>query len=249
MRGFATLLSDPTVGARRGGPAGAPGLRPPRQPLRSRLAGPYARGKPVFFVGDFGTSGSLRRGALLAPRLARLGSRVVAVSGNHDSARFMRSLARRGVTVLERAGVLRPDGRHGAATIEVDGLVVAGFDDPNEWRGRRADDPLRVFSFAEMSDPKAAEASARAELLRLVRRPRPRRPDVVLLHQNGLALFLARTLQERGDDRALTILTGHDHRQHVDRYGPHVVVDGGTAGAGGIAGVGQDSVGLASRLL
>ena len=126
----------------------------------------------------------------------------------------------------------------------MDGLVVAGFDDPNEWRGRRADDPRRVFSFAEMFDPQAAEAAARAELLRWFDGLDPR-PDVVLLHQNGLALFLARTIQERGDERPLTILTGHDHRQHVDRYGPHVVVDGGTAGRRGPAGRRPGPVGLA----
>jgi hypothetical protein len=244
VRGFATLLSDPTAGGVEGGRNAllASDVHDNRFALDSLRE--YARGKPVFFAGDLGTTGSRVETALLAPRLARLGTRVVAVSGNHDSARLMRSLARRGVTVLERRGVLRPDGTHGAESVRVAGLVVAGFDDPNEWRGRRADDPRRVFSFAEMFDPEAAEARARAELLRWFGRLDPR-PDVVLVHQNGLALFLARTVQERGDKRPVTILTGHDHRQHVDRYGRHVVVDGGTAGAGGLAGVGQDAVGLA----
>jgi hypothetical protein len=67
----------------------------------------------------------------------------------------------------------------------------------------------------------------------------------VLVHQNGLAQYLARTLAQRGDDRPLTILTGHDHIQHVDRHGADVVVDAGTVGAAGIYGVGQSSVGLA----
>jgi hypothetical protein len=244
VRSFATLLSDPTSGRVEEGRRAilASDLHDNGFALAS-LA-PYAAGKPVFLVGDFGTSGSLAEAQLLVPGIARLGSRVVAVSGNHDSARFMRALARRGVTVLERDGVLRPNGRHGPATIEVDGLVVAGFDDPLEWRGRRADDPRRIYSFAEMFDPRAAEDGARRELVAWFD-GLPRRPDVVLLHQNGLALYLARLLQERGDDESVTILTGHDHRQHVDRYGPHVVVDAGTLGAGGIAGVGQDSVGLA----
>ena len=244
VRGFATLLSDPTAGGVERGRRAllASDVHDNRFALDSLRD--YARGKPVFFAGDLGTNGSRVETALLAPRLARLGQRVVAISGNHDSARMMRALARRGVTVLERRGVLRPDGGHGAASVLVGGLRVAGFDDPNEWRGRRADDPRRVFSFAEMFDPRAAEARARAQLLRWFDGLDPR-PDIVMIHQNGLALFLARTLQDRRDDRALTILTGHDHRQHVDRYGPHVVVDGGTAGAGGLAGVGQDSVGLA----
>jgi hypothetical protein len=244
VRGFATLLSDPTRGR----------VDPGRRALlvsdvhdnRFALASlePYARGKPVFFAGDLGLDGGRAETRLLVSRLARLGSRVVAVSGNHETARMMRALARAGVTVLERRGVLRPDGTHGARTIEVEGLVVAGFDDPNEWRGARAGDPRRIYSFAEMLDPRAAEARAQAALMRWFDRL-PRRPDVVLVHQAGLALFMARTLQERGDDRPLTILTGHDHRQHVDRYGDHVVVDGGTAGAGGPQGIGRDFVGLA----
>jgi hypothetical protein len=244
VRSFATLLSDPTSGRVDEGRRAILGSDLHDNGFALASLEPYAEGKPVFFVGDFGASGSLAEAQLLVPGIARLGSRVVAVSGNHDSARFMRALARRGVTVLERDGVLRPDGRHGAVTIEVDGLVVAGFDDPLEWRGRRADDPRRIYSFAEMFDPRAAEDGARRELVAWFD-GLPRRPDVVLLHQNGLALYLARLLQERGDDESLTILAGHDHRQHVDRYGPHVVVDAGTLGAGGIAGVGQDSVGLA----
>jgi predicted phosphodiesterase len=244
VRGFATLLSDPTTGDVEEGRSAllVSDVHDNRFALESLRD--YARGKPVFFAGDLGNTGGRAETALLAPRLARLGSRVIAVSGNHDSSRLMRSLARRGATVLHRRGVLRRDGTHGPRSVRVEGLRVAGFDDPNEWRGRRADDPRRVFSFAEMFDPKAAEARARADLLRWFDGLRPR-PDVVMLHQNGLALFLARTLQERGVLRPLTILTGHDHRQHVDRYGPHVVVNGGTAGAGGLAGVGQDSVGLA----
>jgi hypothetical protein len=66
----------------------------------------------------------------------------------------------------------------------------------------------------------------------------------VLVHQNGLAQWLAATLRARGEDRPLTILTGHDHRQHVTGYGPITVVDAGTAGASGLYGVGHDEVGL-----
>jgi hypothetical protein len=66
----------------------------------------------------------------------------------------------------------------------------------------------------------------------------------VLVHQNGLAQWLAGQLSARGQTRPLTILTGHDHRQHVTTYGPIAVVDAGTVGASGIYGVGRDSVGL-----
>ena len=41
------------------------------------------------------------------------------------------------------------------------------------------------------------------------------------------------------------ILTGHDHRQHVDRTGDVVEVDGGTLGAGGVFAVGHAPAGFA----
>jgi hypothetical protein len=244
VRGFATLLSDPT--------AGDIGVRGRRALLASDVHDnrfaldslrEYARGKPVFFVGDLGTTGSRVETTLLVPRLARLGDRVIAISGNHDSGRMMRALARRGVTVLERRGVLRADGSHGPASIRVDGLRVAGFDDPNEWRGRRADDPRRVFSFAEMFDPKAARRTPASSSC-AGSTGSSRVPTWCSSTERAGAVPGPHSA---GPPRppALTILTGHDHRQHVDRYGPHVVVDGGTAGAGGLQGVGQDPVGLA----
>jgi predicted phosphodiesterase len=244
VQGFASLLADPTTGR-------VDGRR--RALIASDLHGnrfaldslrDYAADKPVFFVGDFGNTGSAVEARLLAPRVARLGRRVIAVSGNHDSTIFMRALARRGVTVLTRDGVLRAGGGHGAPMIEVGGLRVAGFDDPQEWRGARPGDPRRTFSFSELPDPaQAAEAADRA-LLRWFDRL-PRRPDVLLVHQNGLAQRLARTLSEREDARPLTILTGHDHAQHVTSYRDITVVDAGTVGASGLYGVGRDSVGLA----
>jgi hypothetical protein len=156
----------------------------------------------------------------------------------------MRALAARGVTVLTRQGVLRPDGRHGPESVDVEGLDVAGFDDPLEWHGSRPDDPGRIFSFGELRDGGAAATRAKQAVLTWFDGLR-RRPDVVLIHQNGLAQYLAATLAQRADDRPLTILTGHDHIQHVDRHGSDVVVDAGTVGAAGIYGVGQSFVGLA----
>jgi hypothetical protein len=148
------------------------------------------------------------------------------------------------VTVLTRDGVLRADGGHGAPSVEVAGLRVAGFDDPQEWHGSDPGNPRRIFSFSELPDPAQAVERARDQLLRWFDRLEPR-PDVVLVHQNGLAQWLAATLLSRGHDRPLTILTGHDHAQHVTSYGPIAVVDAGTVGASGIYGVGRDSVGLA----
>ena len=243
IRGFASLLTDPAAGR-------LDDTRPAL--LASDLHNngfaldslrDYARDKPVFFAGDFGNTGSRSEAGLLAGGVASLGRRVIAVSGNHDSTLFMRALARRGVTVLTRDGVLRPDGRHGAATVDVDGLRVAGFDDPQEWHGDDPANPRRIFSFSELPDPRQAEDRARRLLLRWYDGLRPR-PDVVLVHQNGLAQWLAAQLHERGATQPLTILTGHDHRQHVTTYGSVSVVDAGTVGASGLYGVGRDSVGL-----
>jgi predicted phosphodiesterase len=241
--GFASLLTDPSAGRLDDTQPAllASDLHNNRVALDSLRE--YARDKPVFFVGDFGNTGSAAETRLLAPGVAGLGRRVLAVSGNHDSTAFMRSLAQRGVTVLTRDGTMRADGGHGAAIVDVGRLRVAGFDDPLEWHSADPDDPRRIFSFSELPDPEQAVARAQRDLLRWYD-GLPRRPDVVLVHQNGLAQWLASRLLERGEVRPLTILTGHDHRQHVTTYGPVNVVDAGTVGASGIYGVGRDSVGL-----
>jgi hypothetical protein len=67
----------------------------------------------------------------------------------------------------------------------------------------------------------------------------------VLVHENGLAQFLARQLQDQDYPHRLVILTGHDHRQHIDLYGHIAVVDGGTVGAGGVFGAAKSPVGFA----
>ena len=69
----------------------------------------------------------------IVPALARLGSPVVAVSGNHDSRPLMLAAARAGVIVLTRNGRLLEDGSTtGDPVVTVDGLEVAGFEDPLE---------------------------------------------------------------------------------------------------------------------
>jgi hypothetical protein len=245
VQGFASLLSDPTAGRILGDRRALLVSDLHNNSFALDSLGEYARGKPVFFPGDFGNTGNSTEIQALVPPIARLGSRVIAVSGNHDSSAMMRALAARGVTVLTRHGVLRADGRHGAQSVDVEGLDVAGFDDPLEWHGSVPDDPRRIFSFAELRDDGGAAVTRAQQALLTWFDGLRRHPDVVLIHQNGLAQYLGRTLAERGDDRPLTILTGHDHIQHVDRHGAAVVVDAGTVGAAGIYGVGQTFVGLA----
>jgi len=200
--------------------------------------------RPIFFVGDFGHQGSEAEIKLVAPQLRTLGSRVIAVSGNHDSSALMERLAEVGVTVLTSSGRLRANGSaSGPQVIGVEGLRVAGFSDPLEWQGKDADDPERIFSFSELDDGDSRRREAEDGLVTWFD-ALPERPDVVLVHQNGLAQHLASTLAERPGVSPLIILTGHDHKQHVDRHGPVVVVDAGSVGAGGVLGIGDERVGL-----
>src|SRR5919197_1877184 len=173
----------------------------------------YSAGKPVFFVGDFAELGTeLEEGVV--PGVARLGTPVVAVSGNHDSRSLMAALARQGVIVLTRT----------SGVVDVDGITVAGFDDPLERDGGIAGHRLKLQVDAKVS----AEQELVAWFDAL-----PERPDVVLVHQHGLAhALLAHVAAQDGADPVL-ILAGHDHRQHVDQAGNDVLVDGGTVGAGG----------------
>ena len=67
----------------------------------------------------------------------------------------------------------------------------------------------------------------------------------MVVHQAALAQTLAEELFERGYGRDLTIVSGHDHDQKIERLGSVVVVNGGTVGAGGIFDAGRDSIGLA----
>ena len=66
----------------------------------------------------------------------------------------------------------------------------------------------------------------------------------MLVHQHSLAHGLLDLLAAQGGEPVL-VLTGHDHRQHVESEGAHVLVDGGSVGAGGAFGVGEEPSGFA----
>ena len=189
---------------------------------------------PLLLAGDFGQRGSEAESALIAPRAAALSDEVIAVAGNHDSAGIMEALSEQGVTVLGESG--------GPDITEVEGLKVAGYADPLEWRGEG--DPVdRPVTFGDLPDPEAAFEGAADDLERWFEElPRP---DLVMVHQNELAQELAARLFEQGRQAPLTIVTGHDHEPHVDRYGDVVVVDGGSVGANGPYDAGREPIGLA----
>jgi predicted phosphodiesterase len=198
-----------------------------------RALAPTFSGQPVFFAGDLGHEGNDAEAELFTPAVSKLGDPVVAVSGNHDSLTLMDALERAGVTVLDGDDVV------------IAGHRVAGWPDPLEWQGAEPDDPDRIFSFAQLPDGDAAFDGAAAGLIAWFD-GLDRRPDIVMVHQNGLAQELARHVAEQGDTPPLTILTGHDHEPHIDRYGQVVVVDAGSAGAGGVFGFGTEDLGIAS---
>jgi predicted phosphodiesterase len=200
--------------------------------------------KPVFLVGDFGHQGVEGEARLIAPQLAKLGDRVVAVSGNHDSTLLMRRLADVGITVLTSRGRLRPDGTVGGSPIvEVLGMKVAGAADPLEYTGTNASDPDRIFSFSERPNGDE-EIDAAGERLVAWFDTLPERPEILLVHNFAVAQRFARTLQARGNTEPLLMLVGHDHKQWVERHGAIVIADAGTVGAGGVFGVGSQKVGL-----
>lgn len=199
---------------------------------------------PLMLIGDFGQRSLGPEIGLIAPRVAALGKRAVAVSGNHDSIALMKRMAYEGVTVLGKNGKLEVDGSYVGDPIElVEGLKVAGYPDPLEWQ-EPLDSPDRPITFKDFDDTDAARAAALADIVEWFD-GLEEQPDVLLLHQNELAEGLAEVLYERGYDDDLAILTGHNHRQQIDRFGSIVVVNSGSVGASGFLGVGRDSVGLA----
>jgi predicted phosphodiesterase len=191
-----------------------------------------ATGSPVFFAGDFAQSGSRAEAGLLVDRITALGQ-VVAVSGNHDSSVFMDALEDAGAVVLET----------GDAPRTIAGVTVAGYSDPLMLTTGDPNDPDRIFSFSELPDFEERWAQAKEDVVAWFRTLSPR-PQVVLIHHNGLAQALAAALQEESGP-PLTILSGHDHLQHVDLYGNTLVLDAGTVGAGGLLGAGKDAIGVA----
>src|SRR6266540_7234003 len=185
----------------------------------------YSEGKPVFFVGDFAELGTkLEEGVV--PEVARLGDPVVAVSGNHDSGTLMRALAREGVIVLGRS----------SGVVDIDGMAVAGFEDPLQREGGVAGHLLKLRTGAKVS----AEEELIAWFDGLAGRP-----QIVLVHQHGLAHALLDHVAAQKGVAPVLILTGHDHRQHIDQRGDDILADGGTVGAGGPFAIGESPAGFA----
>ena len=106
----------------------------------------------------------------IAERLGRLGRRVVAVSGNHDSRALMVELVRAGVTVLtregrEEGGILVDGGTVGAGGPFAIGVQRVGFAEIRF----TADGDARAVDLIEV-EPLSGNAVARRIALRELRR-------------------------------------------------------------------------------
>jgi predicted phosphodiesterase len=214
-------------------------------PILSSLAD-FVGETPFILAGDFGISGTQAEAATITPLIAGLSDQVVAVSGNHDSSIMMNSLAAAGVDVAGSGGTLQGNGLYEQdGFLEVEGLEIAGFSDPLEWEGDDPGAPERIYSFPEFEDGDEQLARAKEDVVAWFE-GLPSRPDIALVHQNLLAQHLASHLSAEGYDQQLTIATGHNHFQAIDRYAGGVinVVNAGTLGAGGPLRVGQESAGL-----
>ena len=188
-----------------------------------------AAGVPLFFAGDLTTSG-VPLEADLTREVARAGRQFVFVSGNHDSDTLERGLARSGAIVLTERGRLLPGGSHGAMTVRIAGLRVAGYSDPFK---RRRSQGYRATREPEITD---SQKTAFWDWLR----PLVDRVDVVMVHAPALAESALAALRSDPPAAPLLILTGHTHEQELDDLGEVVVVNAGTVGGGGAGNFHED---------
>jgi predicted phosphodiesterase len=197
-----------------------------------------ARGAPLFFVGDLTDRGSplesqLTRGVLHA------GTRLVFVTGNHDSDGAAQELADDGAIVLTERGRLLRRGRLGGVVVQVAGLRVAGYGDP--FRRRRARGYLR----AGPPDPTPAEQTLFAEWVRGLEG----KVDVVMVHNPALAAQAIAMLHRDPPAQPIVLLVGHTHRADIRIDGEVTVINGGTVGAGGTGNLDEDAKIGAARMI
>jgi len=187
-------------------------------PALERAAG----GGLLLLTGDLTDRGSPMEQALVL-RVARAGSRLVFVAGNHDSDVLERKLARTGAIVLTRSGRLRADGTPDGTIVQrVDGLRIAGYDDP-----------LKRLARERYRDNGATYTPAEQQRFAAWLAPLLGRVDVVLVHAPGLAEPALERLREAPPDAPLLLVEGHSHKQSLERDGTITVLNSGSVGAGG----------------
>ena len=181
-----------------------------------------ARGGPLLFAGDLTDRGSPVEQALVL-RVARVGSQLVFVAGNHDSDVLERKLARAGAVVLTRNGRLRSDGATDGRIVQrVDGLRIAGYDDP-----------LKRLARDGYTDNGAKHTAADRQRFADWLAPLRGRVDVVMVHNPGLAEIGFQSLRDDPPRAPLVLVEGHTHKAALETLGTVSVINAGTVGGGG----------------
>lgn len=194
-----------------------------------------ASGGPLLFAGDLTDRGTpIERKLVL--RVARLGTRLVFVSGNHDSDVLERQLARAGAVVLTRDGRLNPDGSTGPLVVTVGGLRIAGYDDP-----------LKRLAREDYEDRGARPTERDQREFATWLRGLAGRVDIVMVHEPGLAQRAVDALRADPPAAPLVIVWGHTHRTELQHAGTLTTLNPGSLGAGGTGNLADDGgdIGLA----
>jgi predicted phosphodiesterase len=182
-----------------------------------------ARGTPLFFVGDLTDRGTPLE-AQLTSGIMHAGTRLVFVTGNHDSDSEAQELADDGAIVLTERGRLLRGGRFGPMVVRVAGLRVAGYGDP--FRRRRARGYVQQGA---LPAPSLAEQNLFAEWLDGL----GDRVDVVMVHEPALAAKAIENLRRDPPSHPIVLLVGHTHGADIQIDRDFTVLNGGTVGAGG----------------
>ena len=201
-----------------------------------------ARGSPLFFVGDLTDRGSplesqLTRGVL------RAGTRLVFVTGNHDSDVNAQELADRGAIVLTEGGRLLRGGRLGPVVVRVAGLRVAGYGDP--FRRRQVRGYSSSAAAAISPKPSVAQQDVFAQWLHALQD----KVDVVMVHEPALAAKAIADLRRDPPSHPLVLLVGHTHSADILIDRGLTVLNGGTVGAGGTGNLDESAKIGAARLI
>jgi predicted phosphodiesterase len=188
-----------------------------------------ARGTPLFFVGDLTDRGTPLESQLTSGIL-NAGTRIVFVTGNHDSDSEAQELADDGVIVLTERGRLLRGGRYGPMVVRVAGLRVAGYGDP--FRRRRARGYVQEGT---LPTPSPAEQNLFAEWLAGLED----KVDVVMVHEPALAAKGIEALRRDPPAHPIVLLVGHTHHADIEVDRDFTVLNGGTVGAGGTGNLGE----------
>jgi predicted phosphodiesterase len=182
-----------------------------------------AREGPLLFAGDLTDQGRPFEIELVR-RVVAAGRPFLFVTGNHDSDTLVERLVAEGATVLTERGRLEEDGDLGPVVFRFGGVRVAGYSDPNP--RREADD------YRGPPDPSATPGQKRAFADWFARLRRE--VDVVMVHAPALAETALAELRADPPDHPIAFVVGHTHTPVAERLARNaVLVNGGTAGAGG----------------